>query len=78
MSFFNFYVIFVVGLSSPILSDSQFSVLNRSLSGRESSMDEDLAQLEVDEIDFFDTHIPVINAFVYEYMVIIVYFFVLH
>jgi hypothetical protein len=60
------------------LSDSQFSVLNRSLSGRESSMDEDLAQLEVDEIDFFDTLILVINEFVYEYMVIIVYLFVLH
>ncbi len=60
------------------MSDSQFSVLNRSLSGRESSMDEDLAQLEVDEIDFFDTLILVINEFVYEYMVIIVYLFVLH
>jgi hypothetical protein len=60
-SVFNLLCLFV-GLSSPILSDSQFSVLNRSLTGRLSSLDDDLAELEVEEIDFFSNPVPVING----------------
>ncbi len=48
---------FFSGLSSPILTDSQFSDLNRSLTGRFiGSMEDDLRDLDVEEINFFSVH----------------------
>ncbi len=51
------FIVFFSGLSSPILTDSQFSDLNRSLTGRFiGSMEDDLRDLDVEEIDFFSVH----------------------